>query len=207
MLEATSDHQYGFCIGGDGDCAAVREQYHAIAHTEAAVFDAIERARRKAAEERISIEQKVAEAEDALRAQQEAALALHSKVAAARRDGAASLAVNWPDAQTAAAALQRVDMELAEVRAGAVEADEADRKSLAVSKSLYQLYTSATGIRWDLASSQVEGHVALDLVRHFELGQVAAVDDGDTTIADALWNEIDSALPVNMRPAPRECRT
>mmetsp|Transcript_17056 Transcript_17056/g.30789 ORF Transcript_17056/g.30789 Transcript_17056/m.30789 type:complete len:176 (-) Transcript_17056:76-603(-) len=157
---------------------------------ETAARSAVESWSRSVAEQRAELESQIAAVEEEIHNDKEAAMELQGKVALQRHSGAnkaCDMAALLARVEQSAEAVRCADKRAADLRSRVAEDARLQREHLAQARSLYQIYASATGVRWDTSSDRVEGYVAIHSARHFD----HAGDRKD--VADALWDEIEAA--------------
>jgi len=176
------------------DCRPERERLRAAAANEAKARIAVEQRRRAVAEECAGLEAEVAAAEQELSREQAYAIELQAQATrelSERGHRQRGLQALWPEAEEASAALRRADAEAAVVRERALELEEAARQRLQASSCLYQFYTAATGVRWDLEADARKGYVSIgDSAQHFDVSGLEA-----KAAADTIWDMIEACLP------------
>lgn len=180
---------------GCGDCRVEREHLKKAADFENDRRAILERHTRDIAMQCADLELKVAEKQEELQMKRHAA---EAEIEQAERRGdrdVKSLTMLWPEVEEAKAAFDRMAVEVDQKRQLIDEQHEAHHERLEVSRSIYQMYTSCTGIHWDHQSTKVEGYVAFKEAKHFEVGDVPRGAAARQDTADALWREIEAALP------------
>jgi len=176
-----------------------RDHLRRVGEAEAKIRGSIEQKRRAVAEKRAALEAQLLHAEEALQKEKEAALKIHAEVAAEcakdrAREAHGGLSAAWPEVEDAASRVKKAEADLAETRRLIGERAEAEQRHVEETSNLYQMCCAATGVRWNLHASGVEGYVALNgKARAFEVSPSQAADRKAT--ADALWAEIESCLP------------
>lgn len=176
-----------------------RENLRRVGEAETKIRGSIEQKRKAVAEKRAALEVQLQYAEAALQKEKEAALKIHAEVAAEcakdrARQETGGLSAAWPSVEAAAAKVKQAEEDLAETRRLITDRAEAEQRHVEETASLYQMCCAATGVRWNLSASGVEGYVALNgKARAFEVSPEQAANRKAT--ADALWAEIESCLP------------
>ena len=146
-----------------------------------------------------SLEAKVGQAQAELWQECRAVQEIESRVLLGREEytrETKALRTLWPQLEEASAELQDAHSRMATVREQAHELDSEQQERQEAASCLYELYSAATGIRWDGDGTGEEGYIALGgTVRPFSMQGASMM-----AAADAVWEEIEACLP----PQPHE---
>jgi len=176
------------------DCRPELASLQRAVDTGALAHAAISQRRQVIAQHRSDLETKIDKAQAELRQERRSMQEIESRVLLGREEYSRetkALQTLWPQIEEASAELQEAHTRMAAVREQAHELDSEQQERQEAASCLYELYSAATGIRWDGDSTGEEGYIALGgTVRPFYMQGASMM-----AAADAVWEEIEACLP------------